>query len=418
MKIELHQDDCLAVLKRLEENSIDLVYLDPPFYTQKVQRLTTRDRSREFKFSDLWDSYSEYAEFLHVRLVEMWRVLASTGSVFFHCDRHASHLIRALLDDVFGANMFRSDIVWNYRRWSNSQRTLLPSHQTIYFYSKSEHYKFNTIYQEYSPATNVDQILQKRVRDKFGKAIYARDDEGNTMPNGSKKGVPLGDVWDIPFLNPKARERTGYPTQKPIMLLERIIELTTDRGDWVLDPFCGSGTTVVTANILERNAIGIDTSEEALSITRNRLDNPIRSQSDLLEKGREAYDNADKQALAFLQGLDFVPVHRNKGIDAILKEQVNNCPVLIRVQRHNETIFEAANALYRAGRKKNAAIMFLVECYQSLDLGLISTLPPEIIVIPSPGLSIYEEIRRRTQSNIDITHNEDKVKEMPPIRPR
>ena len=95
------------------------------------------------------------------------------------------------------------------------------------------------------------------------------------MSNGAKRGVPLSDVWDIPFLNPKAKERTGYPTQKPLLLLERIIGLATNEGDCVLDPFCGSGTTLVAAQSLNRAALGIDVSEDAVELTKKRLEDPL-----------------------------------------------------------------------------------------------------------------------------------------------
>ncbi len=164
----------------------------------------------------------------------------------------------ALLDEVFGSENFRSEIIWHYRRWSNSQRGLLPAHQTILYYSKTDTYTFNEKLTEYSLATNVDQILQRRSRDDSNKSVYDRDENGNVVSNGPKRGVPLSDVWDIPFLNPKAKERTGYPTQKPLLLLERIISLATNEGDCVLDPFCGSGTTLVAAQSLNRTAMGVD----------------------------------------------------------------------------------------------------------------------------------------------------------------
>ncbi|HJT33449.1 MAG TPA: site-specific DNA-methyltransferase, partial [Pirellulales bacterium] len=236
----------------MECGSADLVYLDPPFFTQKVHRLAPRDRSKEFSFEDLWPSQKEYGTFLLQRLRAVHRVISNRGSLFFHCDRNAVHLARLVLDELFGPERFRSEIIWHYRRWSNAQRGLLPAHQTILYYTKSDQYTFNEMWTEYSPATNVDQILQRRSRDEFNKSIYDRDDDGNVIANGNKPGVPLSDVWDIPFLNPKAKERTGYPTQKPLSLLERIITLTTNEGDCVLDPFCGSGTTLVAARSLRR----------------------------------------------------------------------------------------------------------------------------------------------------------------------
>lgn len=386
--------DCLDILKDIHEETVDLVYLDPPFFTQKTQKLSPRDRSREFQFLDTWSSRNEYADFLYPRLKELKRVLKSTGAIFFHCDRNASHIARILLNDIFGQKFFRSEIIWYYRRWSNSYKGLLSAHQNILYYSKTENYKFNEILTTYSTSTNVDQILQKRARDEFNKSVYAKDKEGNIIMNGYKKGVPLGDVWDIPFLNPKAKERTGYPTQKPILLLERIIRLVTDKGDLVLDPFCGSGTTLVAAQLLKRRYIGIDISPEAIEITNKRLANPIKSRSFLMEAGRDAYEKSDTTALAHLIGLDVVPVQRNKGIDALLKLEYKGVPVPIRVQRPNETLGEAASSLYKAAISKNASVMILVSTEDELDFGLDLSLPPEIIVISSVSKEIHKIIRQ------------------------
>ncbi|MEM9523450.1 MAG: DNA methyltransferase, partial [Pseudomonadota bacterium] len=263
MNNQVYFGDCLEILDTLPRDSVDLVYIDPPFFTQTVHKLVTRDGSKAFNFADIWDSDNSYADFIFQRLSKVRDSLKSTGSIFFHCDKSASHIIRLLLDSVFGAKNFQSEIIWHFRRWSNSKRGLLNGHQTIYFYSKDSNYKFNILYSDYSPSTNIDQIMQKRSRDDRNKSVYAKDKAGNIVGNGVKKGVPLSDVWEIPFLNPKAKERVGYPTQKPVLLLQRIIELTTEPGDVVLDPFCGSGTTLVAAQTLQRNAIGIDISEDA-----------------------------------------------------------------------------------------------------------------------------------------------------------
>ncbi len=370
--------------------SIDLAYIDPPFFTQKVHELYTRDRARVFSFEDVWSSQKEYAQFLFYRLQEIYRLLSAKGSLFFHCDRNTTHVARLILDEIFGRHNFRSEIIWHYRRWSNSQRRLLPAHQTIYYYTKSDDFTFNPIWVEYSPATNVDQILQRRKRDQFRKSVYAKDENGEIIPNGRKAGVPLSDVWDIPYLNPKARERTGYPTQKPILLLERIIGLATDKGDTVLDPFCGSGTTLVAAHLLDRFSIGIDSSADAVELTRSRLVQPTRSNSFLLLAGRESYRCADENALAVLQGLDYVPVHRNLGIDAILKDDFDGTPITIRVQRHHETVFEAAGKLFRASIPKKARIMFLVVIRKGGNFEFAEVLPPGVIAIESPAIRIGE----------------------------
>lgn len=392
MKPKVIHRDCLEALKEIKSGSVDLVYLDPPFFSQKMHKLQTRDRSREFSFSDLWPSHEDYARFILARLEHLHRILSPTGSIFFHCDRRASHLIRALMDKTFGLGKFRSEIIWHYKRWSNSQKGLLPTHQTIFFYTKSDEYTFNDIYEEYSPSTNVDQILQQRQRDGFNKSIYARDEAGAIISSGSKKGVPLGDVWDIPYLNPKARERTGYPTQKPVLLLERIIKLATNKGDLILDPFCGSGTTLVAAALHERKAIGIDISEEAVEITRRRIENPSKTTSALLETGRHSYRKADKNALAMLEGLDCVPVQRNKGIDAILVEQAEGRPVPVRVQRSHESVTEAAQQLFRAGRTKHANVMFLVATWVGGELDLGHELPPGVFIVNGPALDIASKL--------------------------
>jgi len=352
--------DCLDILPTFKEDSIDLIYLDPPFFTNKIQKLKTRDGKKEFSYSDIWRSHDEYSKFLFDRLIELKRVLKKNGSIFVHCDKNATHIIKFLLDTIFGENNFQSEIIWYYKRWSNSKKGLLPSHQTIYFYSKSKNFKFNKIYTNYSETTNIDQILQKRARDKNGKTIYAKDKSGNIINSDAKKGVPLNDVWEIPYLNPKARERVGYPTQKPILLLERIIEIASNEGDTILDPFCGSGTTLVAGKLKNRKVIGIDISKEAIEITKQRLNNPIKSESRLLKKGKEAYKNVNDMVEKLLYGIDYIPVQRNSGIDAILKRTYKNAPILIKIQRYDETFEEAINRLLNASKTKGAKKAFLI----------------------------------------------------------
>lgn len=368
MKDEILVGDCLTQMDKIAKATVDLIYLDPPFFTQRTHQLKNRTRTREFQFADSWESSSEYADFLRVRLSVMKRLLKETGSIFVHCDKSGEHIIRAVLDDVFGVKCFQSEIIWAYKRWSNSKKGLLPSHQNIYFYSKGKHFKFNTIYTPYSETTNIDQILQRRTRDQHNKSIYDFDLNGNAKHGTPKKGVPLSDVWDIPFLNPKAKERVGYPTQKPLLLLERIINLVTDEGDLVVDPFCGSGTTCVAAKLLNRKYIGIDVSTEAVELARNRIQSPVRTESQLLTKGRDSYKNADEAALSLLQGIAFNPVHRNKGIDAILVEQFENAPILVRVQKQNEPLEQAALLLAKTMKRKRSKRSFLIQTNQSRGL--------------------------------------------------
>ena len=379
--------DCLEILKEFNDNSIDLIYLDPPFFTNTIQKLKTRDGSKEFSYRDIWKDNEEYAEFLYYRLIELKRVLKNTGSIFLHCDKNSTHIIKTLLDDIFGLKQFQSEIIWYYKRWSNSKKGLLSSHQTIYFYSKTSDFKFKTIYNDYSETTNIDQILQKRVRDNNGKTVYARDLDGNTINSDIKKGVPLNDVWEIPYLNPKANERVGYPTQKPILLLERIIEIASEKGDIILDPFCGSGTTLVAGKLNNRKVIGIDISQDAVNLTNSRLNNPIKSESNLLKKGKESYNNVDILVEKLLHDIEYIPVQRNNGIDAILKETYQNSPILVRIQKEHETLEEAIKQLQKAVKNKQSKKSFLIRTndIQSLfKLNSINTI--EIINSTSYGL--------------------------------
>jgi len=396
------QGDCREVLASFESACADLVYLDPPFFTRRDHVQTTRDGSKTYSFADTWESKDSYVSFLRERTCHIHRVLKSSGSVFFHCDRNATHLARLILEDVFGEENFRSEIVWHYRRWANDQNNLVPAHQTILFFSKTEQYKFNTLWCGYSPATNLDQIWQRRVRDHRNKAVYARDEDGNIVSNGSKKGVPLNDVWDIPYLNPKARERTGYPTQKPLLLLEKIIALVTGPGDLVVDPFCGSGTTLVAAKLLGRSCIGIDISAEAVTLTKQRLAEPVRSRSGVYEDGREAYERLDPSAAEALEGLEVLPVQRNKGIDAFLKATVGHGLIPVRVQRPHESVQDAVAAVYAASVKKGCRPMVVIKTHEQQSLLTDWVAPDEVLLVSSLRHSVQEAIE--TWKNSKTAH--------------
>lgn len=390
---KLFLGDCLEQMESIDKKSIDLIYLDPPFFTEKKHTLKTRDRTKEFSFDDIWGSDLAYGEFLFERMKFMKELLKDTGSIFVHCDKSGEHIIRAILDNVFGVDNFQSEIIWSYKRWSNSKKGLMPSHQNIYFYSRSNKFKFNTMYTSYSETTNIDQILQNRTRDEHNKSVYAIDENGKFKHGKEKKGVPLNDVWEIPYLNPKAKERVGYPTQKPILLLERIVELVTDEGDVVLDPFCGSGTTCVAAQLLNRNYIGIDKSNEAIELTKQRLSSPVKTESNLLKNGRGSYINADEEALSLLGGIPFNPVQRNKGIDAILVEQYENTPVLVRIQKNNETLSEAASYLLKAKETKQSKKVILIQTHENeLFDGVFHA--EGLVILHAPSLQIKKELTK------------------------
>jgi site-specific DNA-methyltransferase (adenine-specific) len=385
--------DCLIELDNIEKESVDLIYLDPPFFTEKKHKLKNKDRTKEFSFDDIWGSDLEYASFLKARILKMRETLKNTGSIFVHCDKSGEHIVRGILDQVFGAANFQAEIIWSYKRWSNSKKGLLPNHQNIYFYSKSQSFKFNTIYKDYSETTNIDQILQDRARDSHNKSVYKKDENGSIVLGKEKKGVPLSDVWDIPYLNPKAKERVGYPTQKPILLLEQIVNLVTDPNDIVLDPFCGSGTTCVAAKLLNRDFIGIDISEDAVNLSKSRIETPVKTNSELLNKGRKSYLNADQEALKLLKGFEFNVVQRNKGIDAILVEHFLNTPILVRVQKKNEALSDAINLLSKAMKIKKSKKSILIQTEINQDMFYVLDAESKIEIIKSPFVLFNENFK-------------------------
>jgi len=235
-----------------------------------------------------------------------------------HCDWRASHYVRLILEEYFGYDNFRNEIIWSYKRWTAAQNSLQRLHQTIHYYAVSPTHSVNVPMVEYSPATNLDQIWHARTRDERGVATYLYRD-GIAVNSGAKKGVPLGDVWEIPYLNPKARERTGYPTQKPLELLERLLSLGVKPGQRVLDPCCGSGTTLVAARQLGCDYLGIDISTDAITLTNERLAAPIRTKSRVAAEGRDSYRRATTpEVQQLLTKLGAHTVQRNRFITAVL----------------------------------------------------------------------------------------------------
>ena len=386
----IYNMDCLEGMKKLENESIDLIYLDPPFFTQKKQKLTSKI-GIEYFFEDSWHDINEYLEFLKIRFFEMKRILKKDGNIFVHCDKIANHKIRILLEEVFGKDNFRAEIIWSYKRWSNSKKGLLEGHQNIYHFSKSSEFRFNILYQEYSPSTNIDQILQIRERDKKGKSIYKKNQDGDIVYGSNKKGVPLNDVWQIPFLNPKAKERVGYPTQKPIELLENILKIASKEGDIVLDPFLGSGTTAVTAKLLKRNFIGFDINSNAIGLAQLRLKELVKTESKLLKNGLESYENKTENQKKILARFECNIVQRNKGIDAILKEKKDDKLVGIKIQDKNETLKDTENLLQKVMKNKNFIFGIIVKTHDDLFQHTVSD---NIIIIDDIDYLISRKIKK------------------------
>lgn len=394
---ETHVGDCLMIMKSMASDSIDLIYLDPPFYSQRNHRLISKS-GQEYTFSDTWSSRGEYLEYMKDRLVEMQRVLSHNGSIYLHCDSSAVHYLKVLMDDVFGEDNFQNEIIWTYRKWSNSRKGYLNCHQNILFYTKSKDFYFNRQYVNYSLTTNIDQILQLREKNKSGKTIYKRDELGEVVLSSQKKGVPLSDVWDIPFLNPRAKERVGYPTQKPLELIERIIGISSQEGDIVLDPFCGSGTTLVAAKRLGRYPIGVDINQEAIVLTRERLKSMVKTESFLLRNGISFYDNKDNESKSILKCIDCDVVQRNKGLDAILKKTYNNKPIGLKIQKKNEALELSVSLLHNAICKKNLELGILVKTNHQQEL-FHSIVPHNVLIVNSFNVELERVINEYAQQS-------------------
>ncbi len=228
--------DCLELMRAEPDGSVDLVYLDPPFNTGRTHKGTSGE------FGDRFESIEAYLEFLGPRLGECHRLLRPTGSILLHCDWRTSHRVRCMLDAIFGADQFVNHLIWSYGLGGSSPRTFARKHDDILFYGKTEDYHFEA---PRVPATS------QRMRGMTKKAT---------------------DVLDIPSLNNLAHERVGYPTQKPLALLSMLVQACSPEGGTVLDPFCGSGTTLVAAVESGRGAIGFDVSPRAVAVTRRRLE--------------------------------------------------------------------------------------------------------------------------------------------------
>lgn len=231
----LLEGDCLDRLNELDAGSVDLSYLDPPFNTGRTQR----DRAGDFE--DRWADIGSYIGFLRPRLEAVHRVLSPSGAVLVHGDWRTSHHMRLLLDDVFGVDRFINHLIWHYGLGGSSARRFARKHDDILYYAKGPDHYFQP---PMVPATS------RRMKGRMKKA---------------------SDVITIPSINNMARERTGWPTQKPVALLELLIQAGCPPGGLVVDPFCGSGTTLVAAVRTGRRAIGIDRHAPALALAGRRL---------------------------------------------------------------------------------------------------------------------------------------------------
>jgi DNA modification methylase len=266
--------DNLEILKTLAGETVDVIYLDPPFFSNRNYEVIWGDEGEIRSFKDRWaGGIDHYVAWLYERVEQMYRVLKSTGSIFLHCDWHANAYIRVLiLDKIFGEKNFRNEIIWCYAGPGNVKNRLAQKHDTIYFYSKSDNLYFDadSIRLPYNEET---VARTNRGASTSGIMAHVKGDISERHKNRlNDKGKYPEDYWvDIPRLQGNGSERIGYPTQKPEALLERIITMGSRKGDIVLDPFMGGGTTLAVADKLNRRWIGIDQSPMAVKVTEYRL---------------------------------------------------------------------------------------------------------------------------------------------------
>ncbi|RLA63735.1 MAG: hypothetical protein DRQ88_12045 [Epsilonproteobacteria bacterium] len=269
--------DNLDVMRNLPSESIDLIYIDPPFFSNRTYETIWGDSNDTASFNDRWKGgIHHFSEWLRPRLEQMHRLLKPTGSFYCHMDWHAVHYIKIILDEIFGYNNFRNEIIWDYGAKATPQKKMFPKkHDNILFYTKSGKYKFKPIIVEYADATLRERDTRYKLKDEKGRyrMTTRRDTKGKKYRAKVylNSGVPETDVWQLPIINATSKERVGYPTQKPLNLLERIIESSSKKGDVVADFFCGCGTTLVASHNLGRKYIGVDNSPTASKIIRKRL---------------------------------------------------------------------------------------------------------------------------------------------------
>ena len=287
-KNKLYICDNLKVLNGLNSESVDLVYLDPPFNSKRLYNAPIGSRAEGSQFKDTWkwsdvneyqldiiaNDFPELADYIEIidrvsdmsmkayitymaqRVIQLHRILKPTGSIYYHCDPTAGHFVKLMLDCVFGKENFRNEIVWSYD-WGGRTNTYFPrKHDVIYIYGKENDKCF----------FDSDDI----------RVPYQTQIEGRKNPLVSKEKFEKGkiptDVWTIPVIHAMSKERTGYPTQKPLALLERIIKASCPEGGIVLDPFCGCATTCVASQRLKRKWIGIDIEDKAVDLLIERLE--------------------------------------------------------------------------------------------------------------------------------------------------
>ena len=259
--------DNLHIMRQLPTNSIDLIYIDPPFFSGRQYNVIWGDNNELRSFNDIWESGLDgYLIWLNARLYEMKRLLKPTGSIYVHCDWHASHYIKVEMDKIFGYANFRNEIVWHYyNKYSAGTSAFGRNFDTLLSYAMSNRSVFNP------QREKRDEPRRQLVRENVGGVLRNKRDSEGKLIYRTVEDKKVDAVWAIPAIQPASPEKVGYPTQKPERLLDRIIKASSNEGDVVADFFVGGGTTATVAQRLGRSFIVSDQSRVAVSVTAERL---------------------------------------------------------------------------------------------------------------------------------------------------
>ena len=307
----LYTGDNLYILNGLNSEIADLIYLDPPFNSKRVYSAPVGSKAAGTSFKDIWtwqdvdeqyleslsDEYPDLVEYIKIiglihskAMMSYITYMAQRGSLYYHCDPTAGHFVKLMLDAIFGRKNFQNEVIWQYFAGGKSKKRFSRKHDNLYFYSKNEDFYFNYFkikrYLDFKPS----------LVDESKEADNGKDDIGYY----SMIGCP--DVWPIKSVFNLSKEDTGYPTQKPLELLDRIIQASCPEGGVVLDPFCGCATTCVSAQRLNRRWIGIDIEDKAVDILQDRLE-------------QMGYNDIDEQGLKLKRaerGKDFISINTIK----------------------------------------------------------------------------------------------------------
>ena len=277
---ELYWGDNLQVMSHLLKKyrgRVNLIYIDPPFdskadykktITLRGQKVENDHNSFEEKqYTDIWTN-DEYLQFMYERLILCRELLSETGSIYLHCDWHKSHFLRCMLEEVFGPENFRNEIIWKYTGSRAPTDDFPRKHDNIFRYTKGNKCVFNVQYEAYEQGT-IDRF--NMIEEETGKRYKITYRDGREYKTYMGEGKPMEDLWELPIIMKNALQNTDYPTQKPEALLERIIKASSNPGDIVFDCFMGSGTTQAVAMKLGRKFIGADINLGAIQTTTKRL---------------------------------------------------------------------------------------------------------------------------------------------------